>query len=500
LAILFEYTDAGDFGSIGDNTVRVTGGTSGTPADFADFVTADRAGTGTTILDAGAPASDLALDTPVKPVEDLAILVKCIVANKSVHADHIFITGKDWRGAAQTESIDVSAGDGTYEPAKYWSEITTLDCSDNAAGGGTVWADGDLTVTQDVWGVIWDYGNDVFKTDCFWEVGDGGTSTYFQDSWVTWIIHTAQFTTATGQNAQRIKAGATFILGTLGNAINKTTKYGCHIIVPAGAHYSTFTADSGSTCYLYSSTFMGVNPHAFLLKLDDGVTGRVWNCSFDGQFHMGRVRDSDIYNVMCNATDYGVRRPYSDATVDRVFCQNITWPIYFHSTSKGSISNLWARNSVSGEIRLYGLTDTWCEVINADLDQWRVQFNSCTNTLLYRKHTVNIHVADKNGANLSGVSVLCEDVDGNTTGGFAAQTTAADGTITEQTIIRGYCDENNTDLDTDLTKDYSPHKFTFSKAGYETLVLDNITVDGKINWHLELQDPKRKRYLWALEE
>ena len=135
MAILFEYTDVGDFGSIGDNTVRVTGGTSGTPATFDDFVTADRAGTGTTILDAGSPASDLALDTPVRPVEDLAIIVKCIVANKTAEADFIFITGKDWRGAAQTESIDVTAGNGSYTSTKYWSEITTLDCSDNGAGG-----------------------------------------------------------------------------------------------------------------------------------------------------------------------------------------------------------------------------------------------------------------------------------------------------------------------------------------------------------------------------
>ena len=33
-----------DFGSLGDNKVIVTGGTSGTPAQFSDFVTADRAG------------------------------------------------------------------------------------------------------------------------------------------------------------------------------------------------------------------------------------------------------------------------------------------------------------------------------------------------------------------------------------------------------------------------------------------------------------------------
>ena len=125
MAITFTYDEA-------TNKVVQTEGTAGTPATFADFVTADRAGTGTDLLVAASPGAAVNLTYAVRPVEDLAILVKCIVANKSAEADFIFITGKDWRGAAQTESIDVTAGDGSYTSTKYWSEITTLDCSDGA--------------------------------------------------------------------------------------------------------------------------------------------------------------------------------------------------------------------------------------------------------------------------------------------------------------------------------------------------------------------------------
>ena len=96
MAIVFAYTES-------TNIVVQTGGTEGTPATFADFVTADRAGTDTSLLSAGAPASDLALTYAVRPVEDLALLVKCVVANKTAEADHIFITGKDWRGAAHRD-------------------------------------------------------------------------------------------------------------------------------------------------------------------------------------------------------------------------------------------------------------------------------------------------------------------------------------------------------------------------------------------------------------
>jgi hypothetical protein len=172
LAIAFTYTES-------TNKIVVTGGTSGTPATFADFVTADRAGTDTDLLVAASPGSAVALTYAVRPVEDLAILVKCVVANKTAEADFIFITGTDWRGAAQTESIDVTAGNGSYTTTKYWASITTLDCSDNAAGGGTVWADGDLSVTQDVWGVIWDYGSGLYKVDSAFDMGNGSTATHF---------------------------------------------------------------------------------------------------------------------------------------------------------------------------------------------------------------------------------------------------------------------------------------------------------------------------------
>jgi hypothetical protein len=99
----------------------------------------------------------------------------------------------------------------------------------------------------------------------------------------------------------------------------------------------------------------------------------------------------------------------------------------------------------------------------------------------YLQFTVDIHIADKNGANIPGASVLCNDKDGNTTGGFAAQTTDANGNITTQYIYRQkWVGTSETETD------YSPHKFTISKAGYQTLVLENITVSAPIKWHLEL--------------
>ncbi|KKK60149.1 hypothetical protein LCGC14_3027260, partial [marine sediment metagenome] len=129
-----------DFGSLGSNDVLVTGGTSGTPADFASFVTADRAGEAVLLAATAGLSPTLALTYAIRPVEDLALLISFIVASKTAEADFIFITGTDFAGNAQTESLDVTAGNGTYVSTKYFATISNIDCSDNSAGGGVQWA------------------------------------------------------------------------------------------------------------------------------------------------------------------------------------------------------------------------------------------------------------------------------------------------------------------------------------------------------------------------
>ena len=69
--------------TVATNTVVVTAGTSGSPADFASFVTADRAGTGTSLKAATAASKTLTLTYAVRPVELRAIVVKLIVASKT---------------------------------------------------------------------------------------------------------------------------------------------------------------------------------------------------------------------------------------------------------------------------------------------------------------------------------------------------------------------------------------------------------------------------------
>jgi hypothetical protein len=104
---------------------------------------------------------------------------------------------------------------------------------------------------------------------------------------------------------------------------------------------------------------------------------------------------------------------------------------------------------------------------------------------LYWKYTCNIHVVDKDGNNLNGVAVTCEDKDGNQV--FNVQT-GANGKIVQQTIIyKKWVGPAETETE------YSPHKFIFSKDGYTLLVMENVTVDAQINWDIKVKFPEHLR-------
>jgi len=471
MAISFSYNEA-------TNRVVVTGGTEGTPATFADFVTADRAGTDTKLLDAGSPANDLALTYAVRPVENLAIKVKCVVANKTAETDYIFITGKDWKGDAQTESIDVSAGNGSYETTKYWSEITTLDCSDNPAGGGTVWADGDLTVTQDIWGVIWDYGNGQYRIDSAFLVGDGFTATFFKT--IKELLYFS-ITTAAGITDY---ANAIFQSGNLG-------------ALDTGYDGSTFIFSRNGLCYYNYQGTSRLYGSKFIQATGDGTgTIRIYSSDseiFDSQFYgfqYTSIKNSpSLKNILVADTERGINMQGSPALFENV------------SVGKYSSVGLYLL-SIPSSVTLKGLSVTDDDSVGTDLRLYNFSFDSyiidsilnfnitiggTVDANLYEQYSCNIHIVNKDGVNINEATVACEDQFGTPV--FSVNTNA-EGNIVEQTI--SYRRHYNSGGITSQT--YSPHKFTISKAGYETLVLDNITVDEPINWHLELQPLRARVY------
>jgi len=527
------------------NIVQVTQGTEIAPCTFADFVTADRAGTGTILLSAGTPAADLALTYAVRPVEDLAVLVKCVVANKTAEADFIFITGTDWRGAAQTESIDVTAGNGSYTTTLYWASITTLDCSDNAAGGGNVWADGDLSVTQDIWAVIWDLGNGQYQVDAIFNIGNNTTTTYFQskneDVYLTKPFY--------------FKSAATL---TLGEEVYGWSENGSHWRVAPGATWAAPTAASTTaTINVYGSILevtetYQLNWNGGVIVSKNSIWSGSWTTGWLGPCYFGAsvssLSISDVYFVNFMRVGF-----YKNPDVFNRVQIHTNWKGLFSSGVSPTISNLLVTNSSGSKVNAAGggivtLVDPEWVMVQADIT------NDTATNGTKEAWSCNIHVADKDGNNLPGVSIVIKDTSDNivTYGDSGANCSefvdltesgidVTDGTkftandiirINSEfmlvnsiagntlTVTRGYytnyeeqhhmfgndiyiCQAMTTDVNGDINEiqlqrhqwygtsetetDYSPHTFTISKAGYKTLVLDNVTVDALVAWHLELQ-------------
>lgn len=95
-----------------------------------------------------------------------------------------------------------------------------------------------------------------------------------------------------------------------------------------------------------------------------------------------------------------------------------------------------------------------------------------------QQYTCNIHVTDKDGADLEDVTVLCEDETGASV--FSA-VIDVNGDIAEQVI--DYKKWMGTD---ETLTEYSPHKFTFTHADYPDLVMSDVIVDHPIVWEIDM--------------
>lgn len=472
--------------AVATNTVTVTGGTEALPADFASFVVADRAGTGTSLLAAWAPNSNTkALTYQVRPVELLALQISFIVAVKTAEADYIFITGTDAWGAAQTESLDVSAGNGTYVSTKRFKTITNIDCSDNAAGGGTVWADGTVAVTQPIWGVIWDHNNGIYQLDCFWAIGDaGGTTTWFTESSKV-VIFADGVNTANNQNRVYIYNYATVTWGTLIDATTKATKDGCTLVFKESHYYGTHVRLLASGVhYVYSTSIIG-----------PGIAGRgyfnmsrIWNSISCGCILVtGGVLGISHYYGVAGAGNWGgaIQNVY-DTTSEFIKVSGQSYPIDCSAYFPLLFKNIIACNQVTGEVYSYDTRsgkNRW--IIDCDLgrDDWRIFHNtSLSGGMIYRQYTLLLKVTDAAGNSISNATVTLT----------AAGSSQVFSTTTDENGDVIFSGEDSSTVPNTVTHTiyyYSgsaqveyqgPWTLTITKTGYQDYQ-DVITIDRKMD-------------------
>lgn len=516
---------AADFAYNGSKIVQCNG-TSGTPKTFADMHDADMAGS-LTVLDAGVIDNDpntFSLGTALQPADSRQMKLTISTSADRAGAT-ITITGTDLDGDAIVENnIDIATAFTT--PVETTLKFAGVDASGISVAGMT--NDDTVTITQPRWGVIWEIVEDgQYKIDCDVDFGNGSDSTYFasekemvyfaddkdvtvktyailrlgylEDTWVSWGSMWSIGPDALHAILPDGDAG-TFLL------------YGSHLHLRTDniiRFYGAVTAKS--------SIFSGISNI-------DGA-GYQWNCkpefytgplSFDTVLFSGlaalalSVVPTLFNNVRCHSCNIGM------STVVNVVALGLDITDYtykqFQAAEPGTIT----------------LTNPKFTPIAADIvidvaAGWAIE-----------RYTCNIHVTDKDGADLDAVDVDCEythlvegsdsktykciqdhtSVDathkpitgsdwasfwelydaGGGLGGpwqttfdfkagteeFAQDTTDADGDITEQTI------DYKKWVGTSELLEARMHKFTFSHADYPDFVMSDIIVDHPLVWEIDM--------------
>jgi len=341
------------------------------------------------------------------------------------------------------------------------------------------------------WGVCDYKGEGVFFMDCMLQVGDGYTSTYFKD-----VKKVVVWTSAPGVgyiNSIYIKSQVDFQLGEVSDVAKKQTYDACvfHVTRDNGVSRLFYGSGNNISRKIYGLTVVSENLYAsavWVFAYSDTV---LWNCNFVNYAQPKISGDADLFNITVmggsdvvkgKAMDGGVGSP----TIDDFVAFNLRRVGDFYLTNQDvKVNNLKIRSNDHG---IQPVTfNKEMTLLDCELDLWDFYMKGVGEEGKFlRKYTVNIHVTDKNGANLSGVNVVCQDKNDNEV--FNVNTDAQ-GDIAEQEVTyqrwyklaTGWRGEGEADL-------YSPHSFIVSKDGYETLEIDAITLSEPVKWHLELQD------------
>lgn len=226
-----------------------------------------------------------------------------------------------------------------------------------------------------------------------------------------------------------------------------------------------------------------------ILGQNQGVT-RAWNCTYNNSI-FPRLGNGDIHQVTVSYSSYGLRDPRGD--VSRAYIVGVTRAVDLYGGANGiKLKGLYVRDAGTTFGCGTGNIVGWAAyVIDADIPEadWTRQNHSGDyEHYLHRQYTCRVHTADETGEDLPGVTILCEDKDGNTV--WELQTDAGGDLPLEGGEPQVVTHTAYANLGSDLVK--SPHRFTLSKEGYETVVLENITVDRSIDWRLELKEAKEE--------
>jgi hypothetical protein len=334
------------------------------------------------------------------------------------------------------------------------------------------------------WGVVTCQAVNQFAFACRLVIGDGVNATWVADT-AKQIIFVDGASPAYNNPIIEVTVNATFRLGELLHAATYSTSNGCVITsldATADQRFIYTANNATSLLKLYSSTVLAPSARHWLGNNAGQLSGELYNCLFAHNVILSAPRSTTtFYNVQ--VVDYGdnyaIQLPtgtyntmlFSDGT----YGFGVWW-----TTANYTLQNTVFRDlTYIGTVTQYGTGFIY--LIDCESDSWTWNFPSATFTSrVYRQYTIHLHVVDAAGANVSGATVIWYHADD--TEAFHV-TTAADGTITEQTVSRGYYDYTNGDT----LQDYGPFTLTVTKAGYMPYIHENITLDEPVDWRIYLR-------------
>ncbi len=451
---------------------------TGTETTLSAAYTADLAGTYTTLPATTSATGLVPLEMPTKELKTIAKVDVVLSGTTAGASDTVDITGEDELGNVITESIDVSAGNGTYTSSKAYCDITQVSC--------TGFSDGTITVNQKRWGVIirdtYDGTNYTLKAHL--SSGDGTTSG-------TLTLKGLNITFCPGCNFICRTGTLTF-----GQLINSGTVYessynGCSLSETDGnsdglgiaAHIRRLW-DANTAIYFYGSRYQWVGsgysgplfgPHTEPLSSSLNIYDSVFS----------QVTGSSSYFILCNSSQPTVVKrsriigEFHPASATAVTLDNVVFDVVSIEQATGSFTFDGCQTRLA-KVWNYSGMNPYGHIYFKDMDiatssivpGWN-GIPSFNDKLLIVKR-FNLKVVDASGDAISGATVTIKNVEGTS---VFSGTTDAGGEIAEQTLV--YYSGSFVQYQSSFTWVIkTPHTVTISKPGYQTKTL-KLTMDRK---------------------
>jgi len=434
---------------VGDAT---KGDSESNPFTFEDLYNADKAGM-LQLLSPTTAAMDLDLDRQIRPADSGALRLSLIITNYSPPKGTVTLSGKDMFDQTQQEEMEIT-GNGEYLTNEYWKSIDSggIDCI------GTY----TIEITQPRWGVISKFGKQ-YSFDCRLIFGDGVASTYFTEK-SKQTIFLATAISGLGQKFIEIKGEATFTLGILDDLSAKRTSQGVSVMVTADYSGTYLLYSSGTAIvYLYSTQFATESEYAHIRLI--GSSSRIWNCVFE-KVTLYQMTNADIFNINSwkyTSTGYAPIYRLTGCTMDKINVFS-SYRAFYVAAGSFTVSNVYVRGTTDYLATLIASGTDPAYFINVDSDTWNLFWAFSGTRKVFRQYEFNAHCQDKDGNDLSGVSVVAEYI--NPYGQAFSETTDGNGDIPTQTVDHGFFDPAHESTEQMKT----PLKVTYSKTGYQTVV------------------------------